>query len=168
MFAASAALYSGYGERATFSNLKSFGLETIQEIVRKDGLSLLAVNIQTEPNLRGHAMDKLARYREIIKHVLQKHVASANRRPQPGVERFMIADETRDHYFLFSLGWVADSGCGNFSVYVRETRQPVGLVHDLTEGGLANELLAAGVPAADIVLAFQHPQERLLTEAAAA
>ena len=113
-------------------------------------------------------MDKLARYREIIKQVLQKHVATANRRSQPGVERFMIADETRDHYFLFSLGWVADQRLRNFSVYVRLKDGQFWIEHDLTEGGLANELLEAGVPPTDIVLAFQHPQERLLTEAAAA
>ena len=108
-------------------------------------------------------MDKLARYRTIIKSILQEHVASANRRPQPGVARFMIADETRDHYFLFTLGWVAAQRLRNFSVYVRLKDGQFWLEHDLTEDGLANELLAA-----DIVLAFQHPQERLLTEAAAA
>jgi hypothetical protein len=38
----------------------------------------------------------------------------------------------------------------------------------MTEVGIANELIEAGVPKEDIVLAFHHPEERKYTEFAAA
>ena len=38
----------------------------------------------------------------------------------------------------------------------------------MTEEGLANQLVKAGVPREDIVLAFQHPSTRKLTDFAVA
>lgn len=113
-------------------------------------------------------MDKLAHYREIIKHILRAHIATANRQPQPDIERFMIADENRDHYFLFSLGWSADKRIRNFSIYVRIKDGKFWIEHDMTEDGIATELLEAGVPGRDIVLAFHAPELRQYTEFAAA
>lgn len=113
-------------------------------------------------------MDKLTRYREVLKRILSKHIEGSNRRPQPGIERFMIADETRDHYFLFSLGWNEDRRIRNFNVYVRIVNGKFQIEHDLTEAGIATELLEAGVPKEDIVLAFHAPELRQYTEFAAA
>jgi hypothetical protein len=39
---------------------------------------------------------------------------------------------------------------------------------DLTEDGVTNDLLLTGIPKHDIVLGFQHPRERALTEFAVA
>ncbi len=113
-------------------------------------------------------MDKLARYRELIKHILAGHIAISDRQPDPGIERFMVADEIRDHYFLFSLGWVEDRRIRNFNVYVRIVNGKFYIEHDLTEAGIATELLEAGVPEQDIVLAFHAPELRQYTEFAAA
>lgn len=113
-------------------------------------------------------MDKLTRYRELLKGILSKHIEGSNRHPQPGIERFMIADEARDHYFLFSLGWTEDRRIRNFNVYVRIINGKFYIEHDLTEAGIATELLEAGVPKEDIVLAFHAPELRQYTEFAAA
>lgn len=113
-------------------------------------------------------MDKLARYRQLIKDILTKKVAISNRQPQPGIECFMVADENRDHYLLFTLGWLEDRRIRNFTVYVRIINGKFYIEHDLTEAGIATELLEAGVPNQDIVLAFHAPEMRELTEFAAA
>ncbi len=113
-------------------------------------------------------MDKLARYRQLIKRILSEKVAAYSRQPESGIEHFMVADEIRDHYFLFSLGWTEDRRIRNFTVYVRIINGKFYIEHDMTEDGIATELLEAGVPNQDIVLAFHAPELRELTEFAAA
>ena len=107
-------------------------------------------------------MDKLKRYRAVIKDILSAHVDC--RRPDAEVERFMIADEERDHYLLFSLGWSERRRVRNFNVYVRIRDGKFWIEHDLTEDGIATELLDAGVTKENIVLAFHAPELRPYTE----
>ena len=72
------------------------------------------------------------------------------------------------HYLLFSLGWWERKRIRSFSIYVRIINGKFYIEHDLTEDGIATELLEAGVPKEDIVLAFHAPEMRELTEFAAA
>jgi hypothetical protein len=113
-------------------------------------------------------MDKLARYRNLIKRILSEKVAAYSSQPEPDIEHFMVADEIRDHYILFSLGWTEDRRIRNFNIYVRIINGKFYIEHDLTEAGIATELLKAGVPEQDIVLAFHAPELRQYTEFAAA
>jgi len=53
-------------------------------------------------------------------------------------------------------------------VYLKIEQGKIWIEEDLTKQGIANELLDAGVPPEDIVLGFQHPSKRPLTEFAAA
>lgn len=110
-------------------------------------------------------MDKLTKYRKIIKNILASHLHPDN---DQEVEDFMIADETRDHYLLFHLGWWERKRVRGFNIYVRIINGKFYIEHDLTEDGIATELLEAGVPNQDIVLAFHAPEFRELTEFAAA
>jgi hypothetical protein len=113
-------------------------------------------------------MDELSSYREIIKRILSQYVALDQRQPTPGVESLLIADDERGHYQLFSLGWAGRQRVRNCRVYVRLKDGKFWIEHDLTEGGIATDLLAAGVPNADIVLAFHAPELRQYSEFAAA
>ena len=113
-------------------------------------------------------MDKLTHYRQIIKRVLSQYVELAQQTPSPGVESFLIADEQNDHYMLFSLGWEQRQRVRNFRVYVRLHNNKIWIEYDLTEEGIATDLLEAGVPKEDIVLAFHAPEMRPYTEFAAA
>jgi hypothetical protein len=113
-------------------------------------------------------MDKLTKYRNIIKRVLSARLEHTDGVPQQEIEEFMIADEKRDHYLLFNLGWWERKRVRSFSVYVRIVDGKFLIEHDLTEDGIATELLEAGVPKEDIVLAFHAPEMRQYTEFAAA
>ncbi len=113
-------------------------------------------------------MDKLIRYRQIIKDILSQYVELDNRQPTPGVEYFLIADEERGHFMLFSLGWSQRKRVRNLRAYVRLREGKIWIEHDLTEEGIATYLLEAGVPKEDIVLAFHAPEMRPYTEFAAA
>ena len=113
-------------------------------------------------------MDKLISYRQIIKDILSQYAELDNRQPAPGVEYFMIADEERGHFMLFSLGWSQRRRVRSLKSYVRLKEGKFWIEHDLTEEGLATYLLEAGVPKEDIVLAFHAPEMRPFTEFAAA
>lgn len=52
-------------------------------------------------------------------------------------------------------------------VYLRIQNGKIWVEEDWTQG-IVNDLLEAGVPHEDIVLGFQHPSKRLLTEFAIA
>ena len=54
------------------------------------------------------------------------------------------------------------------TVYIRLCNGKVWVEEDLTEDGVTQDLLEAGIPQSDIVLGFQHPRERALTEFAVA
>jgi XisI protein len=113
-------------------------------------------------------MDKLTNYRNIIKRILSARIERTGSVPQKEIEEFIIADEERDHYLLFNLGWWERRRVRSFSIYVRIKDGKIWIEHDLTENGIATELIEAGVPKEDIVLAFQAPEMRQYTEFAAA
>jgi len=113
-------------------------------------------------------MDKLTTYRNIIKQILSAHLEHKDGNQQSEFEEFMIADEIRDHYLLFSLGWWQRRRIRNFSIYVRIKDGKFWIEHDMTENGVSTELIEAGVPKEDIVLAFHAPEMRQHTEFAAA
>ncbi|MGH9799096.1 MAG: XisI protein [Blastocatellia bacterium] len=112
-------------------------------------------------------MDKLTKYRKIIKSILESHLERDSSRDSE-IEDFMIADESRDHYLLFHLGWWQRKRVRSFTVYVRIINGKFYIEHDMTEDSIATELLEAGVPEQDIVLAFHAPELRQYTEFAAA
>jgi hypothetical protein len=113
-------------------------------------------------------MDKLTEYRNLIKGLLAKFVELDNQHSTSGVEHVLVADDERGHYFWYNVGWWQRERLSAPTVYVRLKDGKFWIEDDMTEVGIANELLEAGVPKEDIVLAFQHPLERQYTEFAAA
>ncbi|MFN8487369.1 MAG: XisI protein [Caldilineaceae bacterium] len=111
---------------------------------------------------------KLEKYRVIIKEILTKYMELVNRHPKPDRERLIVFDETHDHYFLHTLGWEDINRIWNTTLFVRIRNGKFYIEIDWTEEGIATELLAAGVPKEDIVLAFHHPSMRPYTEFAVA
>jgi XisI protein len=113
-------------------------------------------------------MDKLTEYRQIIRKIIGEYVELDNRDPDPGVESYLIADEQGDHYFWVSLGWKNNRRIDSVHVFVRLRNGKFWIEEDWTEEGIATELVDAGVPHEDIVLAFQPPEMRKYTDFAAA
>ena len=113
-------------------------------------------------------MDQLNADRQLIKCILSSYVELEQRKPTPGVESLLIADDEHGHYQLFSLGWSGRQRVRNLRVYVRLLNGEFQIEHDLTERGIATDLLAAGVPNERIILAFHAPELRQRAELAAA
>lgn len=107
-------------------------------------------------------------YQALLKQIFLDYAALLNRRPQLGIETEVVIDEERGQYLLHTLGWKDKARVWNTPLYVRLHNGKIWVETDWIEEGVTEKLLAAGVPKADIVLAFQHPSLRPLTEFAAA
>jgi hypothetical protein len=88
--------------------------------------------------------------------------------PVPRIELFLTIDPERRIIHLQEVGWRNHKRVINTYIVVRIKDGKIWIEDDGTEEGIANELVAAGVPKSDIVLAFQPPERRHLTEFAVA
>jgi hypothetical protein len=103
-------------------------------------------------------MEKLNHYRTLIKNILYNY---AQYKPSHGdIEPIVIIDEAQDHYQLLFLGWNMPRRIHSIIVHIRLHNGKIWIEYDGTSIGIANELVEAGVPREDIVLAFHSPEKR--------
>ena len=101
-------------------------------------------------------MDKLNRYREIVRRVIEEY---ASHKPSNGqIETEAIVDLDRDHYEVMHVGWDGVRRVHGSVVHIDIHGDRVWIQYDGTSRPVADELVAAGIPREDIVLAF-HPAE---------
>jgi hypothetical protein len=106
-------------------------------------------------------MDKLERYRDIVRRVIEEY---ASYKPSNGqIETEAIVDPVRDHYEVMHVGWDGVRRVHGSVVHLDIKDGKVWLQYDGTSRPVADELLAAGIPAEDIVLAFHPAKLRPLT-----
>ncbi|NJL56809.1 XisI protein [bacterium] len=84
------------------------------------------------------------------------------------IETFLILDEAKSHYIWMNLGWQNGERVTGMTVYVRIRDGKFWIEEDWTEDGIATDLVRAGVPREDIVLAFHEPKMRQYTDFAVA
>ncbi|MBI4673134.1 MAG: XisI protein [Chloroflexi bacterium] len=113
-------------------------------------------------------MDKLKTYRDLVKNFMREFAAWANRTPPPNTELLCVFDAESDYYLLLNAQWGRYRCIQSALVFVRFVNDKIYIEEDWTEEGIANYLLDQGVPKQDIVLAFQPPEIRRLTEFALA
>ena len=103
-------------------------------------------------------MDHLNDYRRIIQALIREYAAF---QPSVGdIEVEVIFDEANDHYELMHSGWQGAYRVHGSVIHVDIRRGKVWIQHDGTESGIAEELVAAGIPRDQIVLAFKPPSVR--------
>ena len=112
-------------------------------------------------------MDKITRYRELIKQMLSEYADAVAKHLENGVETILVFDETRDHYAWMKVGWNKRHRVYGTTLHVRLKKDKIWIEQDWTEDGIATDLLRAGVPHDDIVLGFCDPERRDETEFAA-
>ena len=113
-------------------------------------------------------MDKTAHYRQIIKDLLTKYAGQLSQQPENGIATRLIFDEARDEYLWLQTGWSRQHRVHGVTVHIGIRDHKIWIEQDWTEDGIATDLLNAGVPNEDIVLAFYDPETRSLTEFAVA
>ncbi|NEO72294.1 XisI protein [Moorena sp. SIO3H5] len=107
-------------------------------------------------------MDKLENYRQIIRQTLTPyvniHYSNVN------IRNHAAFDRETDQYLIVSEGWNNQEHLHSCLIHVGIINSKIWIKCDNTEDGIANDLVAAGIPKSDIVLAFHPPDVRKFTE----
>ena len=103
----------------------------------------------------------LVQYQQIIRSVLTPYgdLVYAN---VPVRNRLVFDDEHRQ-YLVMSEGWDGPRHLHGCLIHVEILGDKVWVQRDGTEDGVTDELVAAGIPKAEIVLGFQEPSVRQYT-----
>lgn len=80
------------------------------------------------------------------------------------LERQLIIDQTANHYLLLTLGWENNQRVHGCLVHIDIINDKIWIQRDGIEYGIANELVNAGIPKNQIVLAFEPADIRQYTE----
>ncbi len=67
---------------------------------------------------------------------------------------------------MFHVGWRGERRVFGCVIHIEIREEKIWIQRDGTEVGIANELIAAGVPKSDIVLGYRSPYMRKFTELA--
>lgn len=111
-------------------------------------------------------MAQLEQYRQHVQEVIRQH---GSHPPSYGeVELQLIFDTERDHYQLVHAGWHNNRRKYGCLIHIDIKEGKIWIQYDGTESGVANELVALGVPPSAIVLAYQPPYARVYTPFAVA
>ena len=111
-------------------------------------------------------MDTLDTYRQIIYNVLSEYVRLQYAYGE--IQNETIFDRQADRYLVMSVGWQRVKRIHGCLIHVDIINDKVWIQRDGTEDGIADKLVAAGIPKEKIVLGFHTPDARQHTEFAVA
>ncbi|MEL6382160.1 MAG: XisI protein [Cyanobacteria bacterium J06626_18] len=107
-------------------------------------------------------MEQLVQYRQWVQKLLTEH---SQFKPSYGdLEQFTVFDIQNDHYQLVTIGWEGVRRVFSCLIHIDIKDDKIWIQHDGTEIGVANELVAPGMPKRSIMLGFHDPSARQLTE----
>ena len=107
-------------------------------------------------------MVEVSQYSGLIKNIINEYAKIPS--AVGDVDTEVIIDETKGHYELMRSGWVNGRRVHGALIHVDVRGEKILIQHDGTEDGVANQLVAAGVPKDKIVLAFKSPEFRKYTD----
>jgi aspartyl-tRNA synthetase len=81
-----------------------------------------------------------------------------------GTEVEIIRDREAGHYLVILVGWNDQSRVYGNLIHIDLKDDKIWIQQDRTDTGIAKELVAAGVPKSDIILAFKSVFARKFTE----
>ena len=111
-------------------------------------------------------MDSLSNYRQAIERVLTVYTTIPYAHGELRCEA--LFDREHDRYALITHGWNAGKRVHFLLVHINIVGGKVWIEKDNTEDGVAVELVQAGIPKSQIVLAFRSPEVRKHTDYAVA
>jgi hypothetical protein len=107
-------------------------------------------------------MDTLKHYRQIVSQLVSEY---GKYKPSHGqIETEIIIDLQKDHYEVMHVGWDGQIRIHGCVVHIDIIQGKIWIQHDGTNRPVADELVEAGIPKEDIILAFHPPQLRQYTE----
>lgn len=99
-------------------------------------------------------MDTLAQSSDIIRQILSQYANIPYLNGQ--INSFVIVSEDGQHFLLMNEGWEGKRHIHHCLIHLQIIEEKIWIHFDGTEDGIAEELVAAGIPKEQIVLAF-HP-----------
>ncbi|NJM05800.1 XisI protein [Candidatus Gracilibacteria bacterium] len=111
-------------------------------------------------------MDPLVTYQHIIEQTLAPYTQIPYAYGE--LQCKAIFDRERHSYALVTLGWDGPRRVHGCLVHIEIINTKVWVQRDDTETGVTYDLVAAGIPKHQIVLGFQEPAVRHVTEYAVA
>lgn len=111
-------------------------------------------------------MDALAAYRMAVESVLTDYAQFLTTDTETFCET--VFDRVSDRYLLVEVGWEDGYRIYGALIHIDIIEGKLWIQQDGTEDGIAGELVMAGVPKGQIVLAFRAPSLRAQSEFAVA
>lgn len=106
-------------------------------------------------------MADVNRYRTFVERLIKEY---GRFKPSYGdVEVQMVFDRENDHYQLINVGWHDSNRIRGCVLHIDIKDDKIWIQHDGTEAGVADDLVALGVPKEHIVLAYHAPYKRKYT-----
>ncbi|MCB0078937.1 MAG: XisI protein [Anaerolineales bacterium] len=111
-------------------------------------------------------MDKVTRYQQLLQQLVNRY---AEYQPSHGqIITYPICDVTQHHYMLLDVGWDNTGRVHAVAFHARLDDGKVWIEWDGTDPSLTEALMAAGIPATDLVLGYYRPEYRALAGIATA
>ena len=107
-------------------------------------------------------MDYLENARQTIENILTDYARIPYRYGE--IKHEIIINRQNDSYLLMTVGWSGQKRIHYCLLHLDIIEGKIWIQRDGTEDGIANELVAAGIPKDKIVLAFHPPEVRQYTE----
>jgi hypothetical protein len=106
-------------------------------------------------------MDSLNNYRKLVKQILTEYAEIPVF--DSAIKNETIFDGENDRYMLLNIGWFNDQRIHHCVIHIDIIDGLVWIQANNTDRLIAEELVAAGVPAKSIVLGLQPPDVRPYT-----
>lgn len=107
-------------------------------------------------------MDILNKYRNIIINQLKEYTTIPY--AYGDLKCQLIVSDDRNNFLLITQGWEDDLRVHGCLVHLEIINHKIWIHRDGLEDGIALDLVRAGIPKSDIVLAFHPPDVRPFTE----
>jgi hypothetical protein len=107
-------------------------------------------------------MDKLTDFYKIIYPILSEYAALPYR--YENLKHKLIVSDDKKDYLLMTIGWDNNVKVHGCLVHLEIINNKIWVHRDGLEDGIASDLVRAGIPKSDIVLAFHPPDIRKFTE----
>lgn len=106
-------------------------------------------------------MDKLEQYQKLVGRLLEEY--SQLKPAYAQIETEFLVDKDNTSFAVFRTGWLKDTRIHGAILHVDVKDDKIWIEYDGTDRPIADELVEAGVPKEDIVLAFQPEELRAHT-----
>ena len=106
-------------------------------------------------------MDSLNNYRQLVRQLLTEYAEIPV--CDSGTQNATIFDVENDRYMLINIGWFNEQRIHHCVIHIDIIDSQVWIQANNTDRLIAEELVAAGIPAKSIVLGLQPPDVRPYT-----